>query len=203
MDQYFTQYSDLRFERAGLFKAILNRYRSRDVLYPGCSVHITPSLFFSHVVYVDQSESSAQFFSDQGSILHHIDRHKNYKRPPYLRFIRQDYLQPLPLLDGKFDLLLALFAGGVARSCKRYLKRGGLLVTNNHRNDAAEALQDDEWRLVSTICFRRGQYIISEEGMDAINIPVQKSHKNALRQSSGGVEYIEHEPYYVFERIST
>ena len=203
MDQYLTQYSDLHFERAGLFEVILKTFKCRDVLYPGCSVHITPSLFFPHVVYVDQSEWSRRFFAYQESILRYIKRHKKYKRSAYVRFIGQDYLQPLPLMDSEFDLLLALFAGGISQSCKQYLKPGGLLVTNNHQNDATEASRDEELRLISKISFRSGQYVIAQGGMDASKIPVQKSYKNALRQSSGSVEYIEHEIYYVFERTST
>lgn len=202
MDSYQTHYADLRFERAGLFESLLKPYACRYVLYPGCSIHITPSLFFPHVVYVDQSEWSARFFSDQEFILRYINRHQNYKRSAYVRFIRQDYLQPLPLMDGSFDLLLALFAGGVSRSCTRYLKRGGFLITNNHQNDAADANRDKELRLISTISFRHGKYIIDEEGMDAIKIPIQKSYKKALRQSSGSVEYIERETYFVLERTS-
>jgi hypothetical protein len=36
--------------------------------------------------------------------------------------------------------------------------------------------------------------------MDAIKIPAQKPYKNTLRNTTGTVEYIEHETYYVFER---
>jgi hypothetical protein len=62
MNHYKAQYIDLNIERAALFKAIRDQYHCRDVLYPGCSVHITPSLYFPHVVYVDQSDAAAQFF---------------------------------------------------------------------------------------------------------------------------------------------
>lgn len=203
MDQYQTYYTGLRFERAGLFQTILKRYPCTDVLYPGCSIHITPSLFFPHVIYVDKSEQAGRFFDDEKAVLEYINRHKQYKRSAYLRFIKQDYAQqPLPLQDGTFDLLLAIFAGGISQSCKKYLKRGGLLISNNHQNDAAEALKDDELRLISVVKFQSGHYVIAESGIDAIRIPVRRSYKNALRQTGGNVEYIERETYYVFERIS-
>jgi hypothetical protein len=172
------------------------------VLYPGCSVHITPSLFFPHVVYVDKSEEAARFFVDEKSVSGYINRHKHYKRSAYLRFLRQDYSEPLPLMDAKFDLLLALFAGGIARSCKRYLKKGGYLISNNHQNDAVDALNDKEFQLISIIRFQSGHYVPVESGMDHIRIPVQTSYKSALRQTGGNVEYIEHETYYVFKRTS-
>jgi hypothetical protein len=200
MGPYQSQYTDLRFERAGLFQAILDRYPCKEVLYPGCSIHITPSLFFSHVVYIDQSEQAARFFAGESIILDYINLHKHYRRSAYIRFIRQDYSKPLPLREGAFDLLLALFAGGISRSCKRYLKRGGLLISNNHQNNAGEALGDQELRLIALIKFESSRYIIKDAGMEGIKIPAHNSYKNALRNSSGNVEYVEHETYYVFER---
>lgn len=202
MDPYETYYTGLRFERAELFYLIRKKYSCSDVLYPGCSIHITPSLFFPHVVYVDKSEEPARFFAQDKSLLDYINRHKQYKRSTYLRFIRQDYSQPLPLMAGTFDLVLALFAGGIARSCKDYLKRGGFLISNNHQNDAVDARKDAELQLITLIKFRGGQYRIIENGIDAIKIPVQKSYKKALRQTGGHVEYLEHETYYVFKRTS-
>lgn len=172
------------------------------MLYPGCSIHITTSLFFPHVVYVDKSESAARFFAEEESLLAYINRHKQYKRSAYVHFIRQDYSKPLPVMEAKFDLLLALFAGGISQSCKHYLKRGGLLISNNHLNDAAEALEDNELHLISVIKFKSGQYASSEGGMDAIRIPVHKSYNNSLRPTNANVEYIDKETYYVFERTS-
>ena len=122
MNLYETQYKSLQFERAGLFKAVQEKYNSRDVLYPGCSAHVTPSLYFPHVVYVDQSEAAAQFFADERSIAQFVSRNKHYEQSSYVRFVQQDYSTSLPLMEEKFDLLLALFAGGVAKSCLKYLK---------------------------------------------------------------------------------
>ena len=58
-------YSALNFERAGLFKLIKDEYGCNTVLYPGCSIHITPSFYFQHVVYVDISEAAKDFFSGE------------------------------------------------------------------------------------------------------------------------------------------
>lgn len=200
MHTYQSQYSDLGFERAGLFRAILNRYPCREVLYPGCSVHITPSFFFPHVVYVDKGEWSARFFAGENSVLDYINRHKQYKQSAYVRFIEQDYLEPLPLLEANFDLVLALFAGGIARSCKKHLKKGGLLISNNHQNDAVDALRDEELRLIARIDFRSGRYVVVEHDLDSIQLSQKRSHKNALRNMRGTTEYADHETYYVFKR---
>jgi SAM-dependent methyltransferase len=199
MNLYETQYIELDFERAGLFKAIRDQHRCKDVLYPGCLVHITPSLYFPHVVYVDKSEAAAQFFADEKRILDFVKRNKHYKQSAYIRFIHQDYSQPLPLREGSFDLLLALFAEGIAKSCAQYLRPGGLLLTNNHQGDAVDAVHDRKFRLTGIVRFQKGSYKISEALSD-ITIPTQRRNNNFLRQVNEAAQYVENEIYYLFER---
>ena len=105
MNKYKSLYGDLKFEREELFKLIRETYTCREVLYPGCSIHITPSLYFSHVVYVDQNQTAAQFFAEGKALLEYVNRSKGYKQSAYIRFIHQDYSSPLPVMDGSFDLL--------------------------------------------------------------------------------------------------
>lgn len=201
MNRYQTQYTDIHFERAGLFEAIQEKYRCKDVLYPGCSVHVTPSLYFPHVVYVDHSETAVQFFANENSILDFIQRNKHYKQPAYIRFLARDYSQPLPLREGTFDLVLSLFAGGIARSCAGYLKSGGLLLTNNHQGDATDAVKNPNLKLKSIVQIQKGSYSILEEGLHAIKIPAQKSNTRYLKGASLGAVYMEKERYYIFERL--
>jgi SAM-dependent methyltransferase len=199
MNLYETQYVELNFERAGLFKAVRDQYRCTDVLYPGCLVHITPSLYFPHVVYVDKSETAAQFFADENPISDFVKRNKHYKQSAYVRFIHQDYAQTLPLREGAFDLLLALFADGIARSCAQYLKPGGLLLTNNHQGEAVEAVNDHTFELIGKVQFQKGSYRISEAS-NGITLPDRRRNNNFLRQVNEAVQYVENEIYYVFER---
>jgi hypothetical protein len=199
MKLYENQYTGLHFERAGLFKAVRDKYHCKNVLYPGCSVHITPSLYFPHSIYVDQSQAAAQFFADEKSILEFVNRNKHYKESAYLRFIRQDYSKSLPLREGTFDLLLSLFAGGIATSCAKYLKPGGLLLSNNHQGDALDAANAGRFELIAMVRFRKGSYAISEDRKE-INIPVQKRNNKYLRLADQGVAYVENEMYYIFER---
>ena len=118
IDLYRKHYNDIRFERAGLFKAIKETYNCNDALYPGSFIHITPSFFFPHVVYVDQSPIAIEFFADTPSVLQYISRNKRYKRSPYVRFIAQDYSTTLPLAEGQFDRLISLYASSISRTCK-------------------------------------------------------------------------------------
>ena len=54
----------------------------------------------------------------------------HHGKAPHVRFIHQDFTDPLPLREGSFDLLPALCAPGVARAMARYLCVGGLLATD-------------------------------------------------------------------------
>lgn len=199
MHLYESTYKSLQFERGGLFKAIVERYRSREVLYPGCSVHITSSFYFPHVVYVDQSEAAAQFFADERAVLDFVNRNKHYKASTYIRFIRQDYSQPLSLREASFELLLALFTGGIAKLYK-YLKLGGFLLTNNHQGDALDALRYTEMKLKARVIFHKQAYVISES-VDEQEIMAQKSNHQSLKQADQGIAYVEREIYYVFQRL--
>jgi hypothetical protein len=156
MNLYETQYVQLNFERAGFFKAIRDHYSCKEVLYPGCSTHITPSLYFPHVVYVDKSEAAAQFFAGEKPILDFVERNKHYKQSAYIRFFQQDYSRPLSLRERSFDLLLALFAEGIAKSCAQYLKPGVLLLTNNHQGDAVDAVNGRKFTLIAMVRSQKG-----------------------------------------------
>lgn len=154
---------DHGLERAGLFEAILARDPSlTTVLYPGCFLHVTPSFFFPHVVYVDRSDLAASFFSDAGGVAALVDNHRRYRRKSYRRFIHHDFTEPLPLPDGSFDLLLSLYAGGVTKACARYLRAGGLLVSNDHAGDADEARHDETLEFVATGHARRNRVVFDD-----------------------------------------
>jgi hypothetical protein len=164
-------------------------------------VHITPSLCFPHVLYIDQSEAAARFFADDESVLKFVNRHKQYQGPAYIRFIQQDYSQPLPMREKSYDLLLSLFAGGSARSCVKYLKPGGLLLTNNHQGDAVDAAQFDVLKVTAVVRFQKRSYVISEVTRDDLEIPLEWLNGRYLQQVSRGIEYVENEIYYLFRRI--
>jgi hypothetical protein len=201
IDLYRKHYLDIRFERAGLFRAIKKKYNCSYALYPGSFVHITPSFFFPHVVYVDQDPTAKEFFADLESVLHYIDRNKQYKRSSYVRFIAQDYSAAMPLREGDFDLLISLYAGGISQACKKYLRIGGILLTNNHHDDAREAAIDDEFKLISIVKYRRDTYTVIEDNLNGLAVPRKVGRaKSDVRQVSNGIEYIENQDYYVFRR---
>ncbi len=205
IDLYQKRLVDIGFERAGLFQALKERYRCHEVLYPGSSLHITPSLFFPHVVYVDQSSTAIEFFADMTSIQTYVNKNKQYKRSAYIRFIAQDFTKPLALPKKEFDLLISLYAGRIARACKEYLKVGGILLTNNHQNDIEDVVNDIRFKLKSVIKYRGGKYRFINERVDTFIAATKKGKKakDFLRETSQGVTYREDvDVYFVFEKCT-
>lgn len=198
---YQKHYSDITFERAGLFSLIRENYPCTEVLYPGSFVHITPSFFFPHVVYVDQDPVAGRFFADSSTIRQYIDRNKLYKRSAYVRFIAQDYTEKLDLRAGQFDLLLSLFAGNVSQSCKRYLKAGGILVTNNFQGDARQAAADHEFQMIAVVSYQAKKYSLLQDPVVERFMPGRAKRKPYTRQVSRGIEYVEDEDYFVFRKV--
>ena len=202
-EQYQKFYVALQFEREGLFKLLQQHYRCQIVLYPGCSHHITPSFYFPHVVYVDQSATAAAFFAQQQAVLELINLHKRYKRSAFIQFIGQDYRQPLPLSPRSFDLVLAIYAGDIVRPCKVYLKPGGLLLTNNHEEDARHAAADSALELIAVVQQRAGAYTVLTDNLPHFLTRLQHKEKphSIMRQSSRGLLYFDQEIYYLFRCI--
>lgn len=196
-------YSGLNFERAGLFEAIKSKYGCGTVLYPGCSIHITPSFYFQHVVYVDISEAAGEFFQDTKNIEAVVNSSKKYKQTAYIRFINGDYTKELPVRENSYDLLISIYAGGITKSCKKYIKQGGIIVSNNHHNDVREALEDPAVRLEALIRRKGKKYRIDESDGDNL-LKVLRDHSmplTNLRSSGGGMEYVDNECYFVLRRI--
>lgn len=194
------RYVDPRFERAGLFHALQEAFNIREVLYPGCSVHLTPAFHFPHVVFVDQDPQASAFFDNRTAILALVRQNKTYRRSPHVEFLHADFTEALPFRRQRFDLVLALFTGGVARTCCSYLKAGGLLVTNNHQDDALDATQDPALALIALASMHKGRYRVSSvEESTLLPTGARLSAPRYLRDTGHGVEYIETERYYIFK----
>jgi hypothetical protein len=200
-DAYQKQYVDLDFERGGLFEVIQKAFQPVEVLYPGCSVHLTPAFYFPHVVFVDQAPAASAFFSDRELVLDLVNRHRKYRRTPYVRFIAQDFTQPLPLAGSRFDLLLALYTGGVSKACTSYLKVGGVLVTNDHQDDALEAAQHSGLARIGVIGKQGDRYAFgSADPGEGLQRRAGR-RRRYLRRARGGFEYIDEERYHVFRKV--
>lgn len=186
-------------ERDDLCRLLSERFAPKAVLYPGCFLHVTPSFWFQHVVYVDRHELAARFFADPTAVRQFVDGRRHYRQSAYVRFVHADYTAPLPLADGSFDLVLALYAPGVSRACARYLRPGGLLLSNDHEGDAAEAATDPRLQLVGVVEEQRGRFSLREAALDGYLVPKPAGAARG-RQLRGGRVYLRSASAYLFRR---
>lgn len=112
------------------------------VLYPGCYLHITPSLYFPEVVYVDKhignSNALQKFFSDE-EVFNELVRIPGKCPRHRFAFHQVDYSQPFGEQESSFDMLISLNAGLISKACEKYIKPGGILLVNNEHGDASFA----------------------------------------------------------------
>ena len=176
-DLYTRFYVEPEFTREGLFDLLAKRYPIREVLYPGCFVHLTPSLYFPHVVYVDRSQEAQEYFRDSTRLISFVRGLKSYRTSPYIRFLAMDYTEPLPLRQESFDLVIALYAPGIFPGVLPLLRAGGLVLSGM----GSAGWQDlQEYGLVPDLLIRSGG------GKYRGEAPTDRAISLALKQSSSG-----------------
>ena len=133
-------------ERKGLFSCLLKEKlcsSSSSLLYLGCGAHLTPSLFFEHVCFVDNWKKSKNFYTEE-DVLQYVVKNKVYKGKPKMVFHFSDYTKDFGEEHESFDVLLSQFAGFVSCAGKKFLKPGGILVANDSHADASMAYLDKQ-----------------------------------------------------------
>lgn len=202
--QAFRQfYTEMQMERGGLFATMAREFGGATVLYPGSSFHITPSFYFRHVVYVDRSAEAQAFFAASAEVLRLVKARKQYAQEPFVRFLARDFTDALPLEEESFDLVLSLYAGGIARACQRYLRPGGFLLSNNHQDDAGQAAADARLRLVAVLDERKDRYVVRRDALETYFVTRQKvaPDRTYVRESTPWPAYTRNAGYYVFQKL--
>ena len=189
-------------ERLGLFVKLAERYEVKSVLYPGSFVHITPSLVFPRVVYVDSYKKAADFFKDQ-AIYDHIQENKLYQEEARTIFHKSDYTSDFGEREGSFDLLISQSAGFISLACKKYLRINGLLLVNNSHGDASMASIDSDYELIAVYHRRNNTYSISERNLKTYFIPKSDIEvtKAYLERVQRGIGYTKTASGYLFRRV--
>ena len=202
LELYRRHYVSKDDERLGLFIKLAEKYEIENVLYAGSFVHITPSLVFPRVVYVESDRRAPGFFRDQ--VVHdYVNAHKRYYGETQMVFHKSDYTRNFGEDESSFDLLISQSAGFISSACKKYLKVNGLLLANNSHGDASMASIDNDYELVAVYHRRKDAYIISERDLKAYFIPksgieVTRLH---LERTQRGVGYTRTASGYVFRRV--
>jgi hypothetical protein len=200
---YKKNHLDKDYTSIGLFRAVKEKFNIEKVFYPGCYVHITPSLIFPDVTYADSFRNTYRFFEDQLT-LDFVQKNKTYPQDPRIRFFQQDYHQPFTSLDKEFDLLISQYGGFIGQATKAYLKKGGWLVCNNSHGDASLAALDPDYQLVAVYRRKTDEtFSISSKHLEAYFIPKKGSHptKEEVVKSGRGVAYTKSPSGYLFEKV--
>ena len=129
-----------------VFQQVRDRFGSRRALYPGSYLHITPSLVFPQVCYLDSLKDIAAALADP-ALLEYVNRHKSYPEKAEIRCYPEDYCGFTGEPEASFDLLISLNAGFISQAAKRFLRPGGLLLVNDGHYDARRAWVDPDYQL--------------------------------------------------------
>jgi hypothetical protein len=200
---YRKYFIDRDFERLDLFQLLAEKYNVQRVLYAGSFVHVTPSFVFPDVVYVDNDNGAKKFFGNS-NFRKYVVRRKSYPQDPKIIYHFADYRNGLEEEDKSFDLLISQYAGFVGQYCKRYPKKGGLLLANNSHGDAGVAAIDEDYELIAVALVLNGKYRISENKLEDYFVPKSEKAnvtKEYLIELQRGIGYEKSASAYIFRRV--
>ena len=150
LDTYLADYRDKQegiHDLLTVFQQVRDKFGITRALYPGSYLHITPSLVFPQVCYVDSLKGLGDALADPG-LLEYVNRHKNYPEDAIIRCHQQDYRCAIAEPEESFDLLISLNAGFISQAGKRFMRTGGLLLVNDGHYDARRAYVDSDYQLL-------------------------------------------------------
>ncbi len=150
LDTYLANYRlkhDGLYDLLWAFRLVRENFGCRRALYPGSYLHVTPSLVFPEVCYVDSLKGVGAALGSP-ELLEYVSEHREYPDDASIRGYEEDYTAFAAEPLASFDLLISLNAGFISQACRSLLKPGGLLLANNSHYDAARAHVDPGYRLI-------------------------------------------------------
>jgi hypothetical protein len=186
-----------------ILKAMLN---PQKVLYPGCHRHITPSLFFSTVDYIDCDPKVGKLYTDPKALAY-VEENKEYKEETVINFDCKDFNANIGFA-GSYDLLISLSAGFVSTPCERYLKEKGYLFVNDAHSDASTAYLNENFKLVGMYDRTKEKFdddsailagcFHTKDGKKLTKAHVEKGAKDAKFKRSLGL--LSESMFYLFQK---
>lgn len=120
-----------------------------NVLYPGCDKHISASLIFSDVTYIDFNSKMEPFFNDP-PIRSWIEDNKKYDNSVTIKFQNVDYMKFSMSKTSNFDLVISASAGLISNSpCMDYLRLGGYFLVSDAHFDARNVFIKNNFSLIA------------------------------------------------------
>lgn len=190
-------------DRREIFRLLVEKYGIESAIYPGSYIDIGPSFYIPETVYIDSFKKTNKFF-EANDIIDFISRNREYTKTPIIRYHYSDFNLDFGENVEHFDLLISLYTGFVSESCKKYLKKNGILLANNSHGDAGLAYLDDDFEFIAAIYKSNGQYRLTEKNLDKYFIPKKrelKITKDFLKKLNRGIGYKKTSSAYVFKKI--
>ena len=151
---YLRDYREMRHSHdhdlLGVFRAVRRLIGAPRVVYPGSYVHLTPSLMFPRVCYVDSVKGFGAAMQSY-DLIAWLEAHKEYTEPTEVSAIDTAYDRIPPALFEEFGLMISLNAGAISQECKRLLTPGAHLLANDGHYDAARAQVDGDYTPVAVL----------------------------------------------------
>jgi hypothetical protein len=144
LEKYLSNYGGINDPYLRVLKSLKNNYEIKRVMYPGSWIHLTPSLVFPYVVYVDNFAKMESMLSDP-ELLEYIGKYSEIYGELIIKVHQIDYRAEIPEEKTSFDLLISLSSGFVSQYCGLYLKKNGILFVNNEHHDATKAFEDKDF----------------------------------------------------------
>jgi len=207
LEKYLSNYRGIDDPHLTALRQIKKKYNVKAVLYPGSWIHLTPSLVFPHVVYVDSFGKMESMFNDL-ELLDYIETHSETVNKPVINFHRADYKDGIPEEKESFDLLISLSSGFVSEYCKPYLRREGLLFVNNEHYDASMAYVDQSFAPIGIFTHNgkliEGKQKIQEYFLTKNNqaITLEMVEENSKKSpSKARFKLKKKAPFYLFQKL--
>jgi hypothetical protein len=190
-------------DRREIFKLLVDNFRTKNAIYPGSFIDISPSFYIPITVYIDSFKKTNKFFNDK-SIYDFISKNRRYKNEPVIRYHNANYNSDFGEKDNNFDLLISLYAGFISQFCKKYLKKSGIFLVNNSHGDASMAYLDKDFKFIAAIYRSNQQYWLTQKNLEKYFIPKKREIKvtrDYLNKIQRGVGYTKSASAYVFKKI--
>ena len=120
LETYLSSYRDKHdggHDLLWAFRLVAENSGCCRALYPGSYLHVTPSLVFPEVFYVDSTKGIGSALADP-ALLEYVNTHKDYSEDAVIRCCEEDYRTLRLAQDGEpedaFDLLISLNAGFIS-----------------------------------------------------------------------------------------
>jgi len=154
LEKYLSNYGGIDDPHLRVLKLLKNNYEIKRVMYPGSWIHLTPSLVFPYVVYVDNFAKMESMLSDP-ELLEYIGTNSEIYGESIIKVHPIDYRSEIPEEKTSFDLLISLSSGYVSQYCGSYLKKNGILFVNNEHYDATKAFVDKDFSPIGVFTYTR------------------------------------------------